>query len=73
MNIVPYKEWILLTIYIASTSQKTYYAKTIKRSRLILFREIIVLYFENRRENLYTLRGQMQSLQVLKAVVTTLF
>jgi hypothetical protein len=40
------------------TSQETHYVSTTKTNRLMLFREIIAVYCENRTEHTDTLCGQ---------------
>jgi hypothetical protein len=40
------------------TSQETHYVSATKTNRLMLFREIIAVYCENRTEHINTLCGQ---------------
>jgi hypothetical protein len=48
------------------TSQETYYVSATKPNRLMLFRETVAVYFENRREHSV---GRMQSFLIFKQVV----
>jgi hypothetical protein len=55
----PLKTEFLLTYkYLVRTSQETHYVSITKPNRLMLFREIIVVYCENHMEHINTLCGQ---------------
>jgi hypothetical protein len=52
------------------TSQDTYYASAAKIMRLMLFREIIAVYYKNHIKHANTLCGQNAEFWYVKAVST---